>query len=176
MKNRVSHALLLLAVVGVPALADGPGSAPHAHAAQAASGAPVLATPAEAAPAVAVVERFSDALAAGRFDAVRAALDPDVLILESGGAERSAEEYLGGHAKGDAAFLKTAHIQLRRRTAKVQGDLAWVASESELHLTRDGKPVTVLSTETMLLQRRGVDWKIVHIHWSSRTKAPDDHH
>ena len=71
---------------------------------------------------------------------------------------------------------KTAHIQLIRRSAQVSGDLAWVASESELHLSKDGKPVTVLSTETMLVQRSDAGWKIVHIHWSSRTKAPGDHH
>ncbi|WP_146908798.1 nuclear transport factor 2 family protein [Arenimonas daejeonensis] len=99
-----------------------------------------------------------------------------MLILEAGGAERSAEEYLGGHAKGDAAFLKQAHVQLLRRTAAVHGDLAWVASESELHVSRDGKPVTVLSAETMLVRRSEEGWKIVHIHWSSRTKAPDGHH
>jgi hypothetical protein len=47
-----------------------------------------------------------------------------------------------------------------------------VASESELHTQKDGKPVTVLSTETMLLQRRAAVWKIVHVHWSSRKKDP----
>jgi ketosteroid isomerase-like protein len=85
-------------------------------------------------------------------------------------------EYLGGHAKGDAAFLKTAHQQLLRRSAHVSGDFAWVASESEFHLQKDGKPVTVLSTETMLLQRRAAEWKIVHIHWSSRKKDPTAAH
>jgi ketosteroid isomerase-like protein len=103
-------------------------------------------------------------------------LDPNVLILESGGAERSAAEYLGGHARSDAEFLKTAHQQLRRRTAHASGDFAWVASESELHLQKDGKPVTVLSTETMLLQRSGSAWKIVHIHWSSRKRDPSSAH
>jgi hypothetical protein len=47
-----------------------------------------------------------------------------------------------------------------------------VASESELHTQKDGKPVTVLSTETMLLQRRAAVWKIVHVHWLSRKKDP----
>jgi hypothetical protein len=51
-----------------------------------------------------------------------------------------------------------------------------VASESELHLQKDGKPVTVLSTETMLLQRSASVWKIVHIHWSSRKKDPSSAH
>ncbi|WP_290884525.1 nuclear transport factor 2 family protein [Arenimonas sp.] len=177
MKRIATLAVFSLAAVGSPAFADGPTTPPHTHDATThAPAGPELGIPAQAMPAVAVVERFSAALAAGQLDAAGAELDPNVLILESGGAERSAAEYLGGHAKGDAAFLQTAHIQLLRRTAQVSGDLAWVASESELHLSKDGKPVTVLSTETMLVQRSDAGWKIVHIHWSSRTKAPGDHH
>lgn len=30
--------------------------------------------------------------------------------------------------------------------------------------------MTLLSTETMVLERNGADWRIVHIHWSSRPK------
>lgn len=126
--------------------------------------------------AVAVVERFGKALSAGQLDKAGAELDAKVLILESGGAETSAAEYLGGHAKGDAAFLKTAHIQLMRRTAQASGDMAWVGSESEIHTTKDGKAVTILSTETMVLKRTDKTWKIAHIHWSSRTKKADGSH
>ena len=61
-------------------------------------------------------------------------------------------------------------MQLKQRTAQATGDLAWVGSESELHATKDGKPLTVLSTETMVLKRGKAGWRIVHIHWSSRTK------
>ncbi|MGH8500040.1 MAG: hypothetical protein ACRERV_14720, partial [Methylococcales bacterium] len=45
--------------------------------------------------AVAVVERFGKALSAGQLDKAGAELDAKVLILESGGAERTAAEYLG---------------------------------------------------------------------------------
>lgn len=34
----------------------------------------------------------------------------------------------------------------------------------------DGEPLTLLSTETMALGKTGADWRIVHIHWSSRPK------
>ena len=178
MKRIATLACLALSISAAPAFADDSKATPHVHdpAPKQAPAGPVLSVPDQAQAAVSSVERFSEALAAGRLDAAGAELDPEVLILESGGAEYSAAEYLGGHAKGDAAFLKTAHIQLVRRTARVSGDLAWVASESELHLSKDGKPVTVLSTETLLVQRTDAGWKIVHIHWSSRTKAPGDHH
>jgi hypothetical protein len=129
-----------------------------------------LSIPAAAKDAVAVVDRFSAALTAGQLDKAGAELDAKVLILESGGAEHSAAEYLGGHAKGDAAFLKTVHTQLIRRTAQASSDMAWVGTESELHSMKDGKMTTILSTETMVLKRMQKTWKITHIHWSSRTK------
>lgn len=126
--------------------------------------------------AVATVDRFSAALSAAQLDKAGAELDANVLILESGGAEHSAKEYLGGHAIGDAAFLQGVHVQLVKRTVQVSGDMAWVGSESEMHMKKDGKMVTMLSTETMVLKRTDKTWKITHIHWSSRTKKTDGSH
>lgn len=127
-----------------------------------------------AAEAVAVVERFSVALSAGNFTQAGAELDPTVLILESGGAEHSRDEYLGGHAKSDAAFLKVAHITLKRRAAFASGDLAWVGSESEIHAMKGQEMLMIASTETMVLRKTDQGWKITHIHWSSR-RAGGDH-
>jgi ketosteroid isomerase-like protein len=89
-----------------------------------------------------------------------------VQVLESGGAERSRAEYLQHHARADAEFLKGARVRVLRRTARAEGALAWVATESELEA--GGK--THLGTETMVLARSAGGWRIVHIHWSSRPK------
>lgn len=126
--------------------------------------------PEEARAAAATVDRFFAALSAGDIDKAAAELDPQVIILESGGAERSATEYLGGHAKSDADFLKKAEHKPGHRTARASGDLAWVASDNDMVIQQDGKPVTIASAETMVLRRTGGDWKIVHIHWSSRAR------
>ena len=170
-----SITILLVAVVALGGVMDAaaqstPAALPHtghAHPVEARSD---LDVPAAAGPAVAVVERFGKALAAGDMETVEELLAPDVLILETGGAERSRAEYLGHHAISDAKFLKGSHHQLKRRTARTSGDLAWIGSESELHASKDGKPLTLLSTETMVLRKTGADWRIVHIHWSSRPK------
>src|SRR5262245_60836436 len=82
-----------------------------------------------AAAAVTTVDRFSTSLGAGAIDKAVGDLDPNVLILESGGVERSRDEYLAEHAKADAEFLKGARVVLKRRIARASGDLAWVASE-----------------------------------------------
>jgi ketosteroid isomerase-like protein len=135
-----------------------------------------ISIPVAAKDAVATVDRFSAALSATQLDKAAAELDANVLVLESGGAEHSAAEYLSGHAMGDAVFLQTVYVQLIRRTAQASGDMAWVGSESELHGMKDGKPSTILSTETMVLKRTDKTWKITHIHWSSRTKKADGSH
>jgi ketosteroid isomerase-like protein len=137
---------------------------------------PKVDAPESAQAATAVVDRFFAALSSGDLAQAGAQLDPNVVILESGVAEHSAAEYLGGHAKGDAQFLKGAHHTLNRRIAREAGGLVWVASESELHVEKDGKPSTIASTETMVLRSGKDGWKIVHIHWSSRVKKPGDSH
>lgn len=162
MSPRLPIAVSLAAAFAMPLAAN-------AHDAKSAEPA-ASAVSAQAQPAVAAVERFSSALQAGDLDLAGSLLAEDVLILENGGAEHSRAEYLGGHAGHDAEFLKQVHVQVMRRTAKVEGNLAWVGTESELHGRKDGKPTTVLSTETMLLQRGADGWRIVHVHWSSRPK------
>jgi ketosteroid isomerase-like protein len=121
-----------------------------------------------AADAVKVVDAFSAAIKAVKLDEAAKLLDPKVLILESGSSERSRDEYLGEHAIADAAFMQTATQQPRYRQAQASGDVAWVGTESLLETTRDGKPLLLLSTETMVLKRTEPGWRIVHIHWSSR--------
>jgi len=166
-----SAALLLLSAMAFTASAQTPPT-PDEHAGH--HVAPVAdassEVPAEAEAAVAAVDAFGKALATGDLKAVESLLDPDVLILESGGAERDRAEYLGHHAIADAQFLMNAHVQTGRRRARVSGDLAWVATESEIHATDDGQPMTLFGTETMVLRRSEAGWRIVHIHWSSRRK------
>lgn len=120
--------------------------------------------------AVKVVDSFSTAIQSVKLDVAKNLLDPKVLILESGGSERSRDEYMGGHAIADANFLQNAHIQQRYRQAQAEGNFAWVATESEIQATEQGKKILLLSTETMLLKKTLQGWKIVHIHWSSRNK------
>lgn len=76
-----------------------------------------------------MADAFSAALRAGDLSRAGELLAEDVLILESGGAEHSRQEYLSHHAKEDAVFLKGAKIGLKRRTARVEGSLARVGTE-----------------------------------------------
>jgi len=167
----IATGLVLCLGVGTTALVSAqPQQSSEARAHHASNESLQLDIPQEAVAAVDVVERFNAALGSGDLETVEKLLAPDVLVLESGGAERSREEYLGHHAASDAEFLKGAHRQLLRQRARISGGLVWVGSESELHTQDDDKPLTLLSTETMVLQKTGEGWRIAHIHWSSRTK------
>ncbi len=121
-----------------------------------------------AADAVKVVDAFGTAIRSVDIAAAKALLDPGVLILESGGAERDRDTYMAEHALADAAFLQAARQQPRYRRARADGGLAWVATESVIERDDHGKQSTLLSTETMVLRKSDAGWKIVHIHWSSR--------
>ena len=113
------------------------------------------------------IDGFEAALRAADFDRVSALLDPAVVILESGSAERSRDEDLASHAKSDAAFMKDARIRDRKSDVKVVGDTAWVMTTSIVQYEYEGMPRTVDAAETMVRRRAPDGWKIVHIHWSS---------
>lgn len=164
---RLIPATLVLCTASIAA-AQAPQATPagHPHPGPVAT----IDVPAAAQAPVEVVEAFGRALAAADFATVERLLDPGVLILETGGSERSREEYLAHHAKSDAKFIADAKSTLKHRRARVDGALAWVGSESELQATSRGKPVTLLSTETMVLRQTPDGWRIAHVHWSSRPK------
>ena len=158
---------------GTRANATPPKSAsatPHDHGAD--SHAPTQATvqlPPGALNAAETVDSFLKRVAQGDLNGAAQLLDPSVLIFESGGAEKSRDEYASHHLKSDAAFLKDAEVRQLSRTGDALGDFAWVATESELK-SAGAKPIDLISTETMVLQRGPDGWRVKHIHWSSRPK------
>lgn len=151
---------LPLALAAVLACAVPAAAAPQHHA-QAGQLAP------EATQAAGVVDAFHAALAQGDTTAALSALAEDVVIFESGGVERSKAEYASHHLAADAAFAKAVPSRRLRRAGRVDGPLAWIASEGRATGAWKGKPVDRVTTETMVLRRQGGGWVIVHIHWSS---------
>jgi mono/diheme cytochrome c family protein len=117
---------------------------------------------------LALAQALQAALSTGDAGTVEALLDPEVLILESGGAERSRAEYAAHHLQSDMAFLKDTRYTLLRQTGDRVGDLAWVASESRITGGSGDNSVDLMSTETLVLKRTADGWVIVHVHWSSR--------
>jgi len=140
----------------------------HEHHSHEPKPAPVQLPPA-ALNAAETVDSFQKRLAQGDTNAAAQLLDPSVLIYEGGGAEKSRDEYASHHLKSDADFLKDAEVRQLSRTGNAVGDFAWIATESELK-SAGAKPLDLITTETMVLQRGPDGWRVKHIHWSSRPK------
>lgn len=122
----------------------------------------------EAEEAAKAVDAFHAALAKGDGATAAALLAEDVLIYEGGHAERSRAEYASHHAGADAAYAAAVPSKLTHRNGFVDGNTAWIVSESRATGTYKDKPVDRVTTETMILRKTAEGWRIAHIHWSSR--------
>lgn len=139
-------------------------NSPH----NAATAEPGIAPAAQA--AARVVDQFHAALRRGDMKAALSLLAEDALVFESGGAERRKAEYASQHLQADAEFAKAVQSQVTKRAGEAVGNLAWIATEGRTTGSYRGKPIDLVTTETMVLLRSGKSWRITHIHWSSATR------
>jgi len=114
------------------------------------------------------VAAFHHALTSCDKDKALSLLSPEIVIYEAGYVERSRDEYAGHHLGGDMEFAKTATRKVLKQSERVDGNTAVVWAETETTGTARGKPLHVFGTETAVLEKKGGDWVIVHVHWSSR--------
>lgn len=117
--------------------------------------------------AAATADAFVDAISRGDRAAARELLLPEVLIFESGGAERSADEYATHHLPADIKFMAAMKREVKSRQTGGDQTTAWVATTTRVRGQYKGKAVDLDSTETLVLTRTSVGWRIAHIHWSS---------
>ena len=122
--------------------------------------------------ALAALEGFNAALKAGDTERALSWLAPDLLVFESGGAERSKAEYAEHHLAQDMAFLKGATVELLRRQVHENGDLNWIVSEFRIRTTAKDRDIDLRSIETAILKRTPAGWRIAHLHWSSAPFKP----
>lgn len=123
-----------------------------------------------------IVDAFGRALKEKDEAAVRALLDPDVIVAEGGGAERSLEEYAGRHMPADMAFTAAVDFTLKDRSVIEKGDMATVISESQIHGNYNGQTVHSRMMETLILVNSADRWRIKHIHWSSAPITGEHEH
>ena len=117
------------------------------------------------------VSAFHEALASGEKEKALELLDPDVMIFESGGAELSRDEYASHHLNADMEFsAATSRTIVDQQVGEIAG-AAWTLTRSETRGMFREKEVDLLGVETVVLQHSDRGWRIVHIHWSSRSKT-----
>lgn len=131
--------------------------------------APGASLSADARAASVTVDAFHAALKRGDTEAAAALLADDALVFEGGGVERGKAEYSSRHLSADALFAKAVPSAVTRRSGWADGRTAWIATESTTKGAYKAKPINSIGTETMVLRRDPAGWRIVHIHWSSKT-------
>jgi ketosteroid isomerase-like protein len=114
-----------------------------------------------------VLAAFHTALQRGDAATATAQLATDATIYESGYAETRAE-YLAHHLQGDIDFAKTTKTEVKATQQQCSASLCLILHESETSGTYKGKSVRNRGLESAVLRREGDNWKIVHLHWSSR--------
>lgn len=127
-----------------------------------------LGLPLHAATPTETVATFHQAIASGKADLASALLAPEIQIYESGYVERSRDEYAGHHLPADIDFAKTAANKVLKNSERIDGNLAVVMQETETTGKYKNKNIHLFGTETVVLEKRGEQWIIVHLHWSSR--------
>ncbi|GGE39115.1 hypothetical protein GCM10011367_11930 [Marinicauda pacifica] len=145
------------------------GGTPSDHARASEEGRSPTSAPAHSAPGTpeATALAFHSALASQDEAQVRSLLAEDVLILESGSAERSLEQYASHHMMSDMAFLSSVSRETLSQTAEIFGDMAWVATETVLRGRFNEREIAVKSQESLVMRREGESWIIEHVHWSN---------
>jgi ketosteroid isomerase-like protein len=118
--------------------------------------------------ATATVDAFHAALKKGEKTVALGMLDDGVEVFEQGMIERSKSEYATKHLDADMAFSGATKATRLNRGGAILGNLAYITSETKVTGSFKGKAVNSVSIETMVLHKAGKDWKILHIHWSSR--------
>lgn len=139
----------------------------HVHATSDARPAPQIDNATSDHPAVRVAERLGQAIGTGDIDELKRVLDQNVVIFESGNVESSLAEYESHHMNSDIAFLAAMNVELLSREVIEAGDFATVISRSRMSGQYKNKELDLVNTETLVIQRRNGEWKVVHVHWSS---------
>jgi len=116
-----------------------------------------------------VVAAFHAALAAGDGDAALAHLAPEVVILESGGGEKSRDEYASHHLGGGMRFAAASQRETLEQRRETFGDTAVVLTWTRTTGSFGDRQIDSNGVETMVLHRTDAQWHIVHVHWSSRS-------
>lgn len=114
------------------------------------------------------VASFHAALASGDKTKAMELLAPAVTIFESGYVESSRDKYASHHLSEDIAFARRSTRKVLSHQERIYENCAVLWEETETSGESGGKPVHSIGTETTVLEKKGDQWSIVHVHWSSR--------
>lgn len=115
---------------------------------------------------------FRSAMASGEIATVLGILSPEVLVYDAGREDRSREAYAAQNLKRDMARLGAFYAEVLSQVGSERADAAWVTTRTRYLSTATERPVRFIGTETLVLQRLGGGWQIVHVHRSASAEEP----
>ena len=117
----------------------------------------------------ATFEAFYAGMKKGDAAAVMRTVAPDAIFLE-GGRQETRAEYESGHLAADIEFERAVSGKRGALTVNVSGDAAWVVALTDYEGTFEGKPVSFVSAQLMVLTRTRGQWLIRSVHWSAQRR------
>ena len=124
---------------------------------------------ADSAAALAVVDQYDAAIAAGDSAKAVALLADDLMVLEAGTIETRAE-YLAHHLGADMKASAGAKGERSIVRVSVVGDAAYIITKTVRPPTGAQGSTGSELAELMVLAKTSAGWKIKAIHWSSRRR------
>ncbi len=114
-----------------------------------------------------VVMAFRAALAAGDSTAALSHVHPELVVFESGHTE-TLDQYRAGHLAADMEFAAAVELEITNADVQLHPHTAlWLSSYTAKGTFRD-REIDAQGVESMVLVLVDGEWKILHIHWSSR--------
>ena len=126
---------------------------------------------------VEVAAAYLDAMESGDLDAAEALFASRSSIFESGGEEGTWQNYREHHIGPELAELETFTITRGEPEAQPSQDssMAFVAWPIEYRIPlHDERTIDSRGTVTFVMVLEGPEWRIRHLHWSSRQKPAAD--
>lgn len=116
---------------------------------------------------VQVLDDFHSAIINNNQEKALSLLSEDARVLESGSIETK-DAYLAHHFHADGKFLKAMEREIKSRTVRINGNTAWVTTQSHAWGTYHEQKLSLRSLELTVLNKKDGRWKIAALHWSSR--------
>lgn len=114
-----------------------------------------------------VASALTIALKAQDQNTVKSLLDENVMVLESGHAQKSRQEYEDSHMLSDMAYLRAMDMETTNRSVSIDGDLAWVTSTTRMKGEFKDRQIDAETKELLIMRRQEGIWRISHIYWEN---------
>lgn len=117
----------------------------------------------------AVLDKYAEGYAKRDLALVRAtfAPDPDVVMYGTGADEkRVGLVEIQAQVERDWSQSEAVSVTFGWTSISAAGSVAWVAADGACNVKTGGQEMTLPARITVVLEKRGVQWLIVHFHFS----------